>query len=108
MRRHVRGVPREPAGGLPPRGGGSAEAGLEGSDEAAGECGDRVRALPALCVLAGETAVDAGRRLELLSIDLSVYSFGSGTPDQIPDAAYVLNLAQKAEQSVSDPTRGDR
>ena len=108
MRRHVRGVPREPAGGLPPRGGGSAEAGLEGSDEAAGECGDRVRALPALCVLAGETAVDAGRRLELLSIDLSVYSFGAGTPDQIPHSTTVLNLALKAEQSVSDPTRGHR
>ena len=108
MRRHGLGVPREPVGGLPPRGGGSAEAGLEGSDEAAGECGDRVRALPALCVLAGVTAVDAGRRLELLSIDLPVYSFGSRAPEQFPQGTTVRNLALKAEQSVSDPTRGHR
>lgn len=106
MRRHVRVVPREPAGGLPPKGGGSAEAGLEGSDEAAGECGDRVRALPALCVLAGETAVDAGRRLELLSIDLSVYSFGFAAPDQMRQPGTVHNPTQMAEQSVSHPTGG--
>lgn len=108
MRRHGLGVPREPVGGLPPRGGGSAEAGLEGSDEAAGECGDRVRALPALCVLAGVTAVDAGRRLELLSIDLSVYSFAFAAPDQIRPAGSVLNLLPVTEQSVSHPTPGDR
>ena len=104
MLRHGRGVPREPVGGLPPEGGGSAEAELEGSDDAAGECGDLMRALPALCVRGGVTAVDAGRRLELLSIDLSVYSFGRGAPDQIPQGTTVPNLALKAEQSVSHPT----
>ena len=72
---------REREGRLLSGGGWSAEAGLEGSDDSAGECGERVRALPALCVLAAVTAdVEAGRRLELLSIELSVYSFRFAAP----------------------------